>query len=76
MTKYTPDPFYNPDFQEKITARTKLGPGITMAKFLGGNGGLLAKKDTAMVNHCTASQEFNRFIHAACVVLNNIELSM
>jgi len=36
--KYVPDPFYNPDFQSEITSRTKLAPGISMAKFLGGYG--------------------------------------
>ena len=54
MTKYTPDPFYNPDFQEKITARTKLGPGITMAKFLGGNG------EAVTLNHIATDEEKKR----------------
>ena len=54
MTKYTPDPFYNPDFQEKITARTKLGPGITMAKFLGGNG------EAVTLNHIAKEEEKKR----------------
>lgn len=42
---YTPDPQYNPEFQEKITARTKLAPGVTMAKFLAGYG------DNSNLNH-------------------------
>ena len=54
MTKYTPDPFYNPDFQEKITARTKLGPGITLAKFLGGNG------EAVTLNHIATDEEKKR----------------
>lgn len=33
---YTPNPLYNPEFQEEITGRTKLAPGITLSKFLGG----------------------------------------
>jgi len=32
------DPLYNPQFKTTITSSTKLGPGITMAKFLGAPG--------------------------------------
>lgn len=32
------DPQYNPEFQTEITSATKLGPGITCAKFLGARG--------------------------------------
>lgn len=32
------DPRYNPSLQKDITSKTKLGPGITMAKFLGSRG--------------------------------------
>lgn len=35
---YLPEAQYNPEFQEKITSRVKLAPGITIAKFLGGYG--------------------------------------
>jgi len=42
---FTPNPLYNPEFQEKITGRTKLAPGITLAKFLGGYG------DQWTINH-------------------------
>ena len=35
---YLPDPQYNPEYQTEITARTKLAPGITIAKFLAGYG--------------------------------------
>jgi len=35
---FTPDPLYNPIYQKDITPRTKLAPGITMSRFLGGNG--------------------------------------
>src|SRR5210317_1562385 len=35
---YLVDPSYNPNFQNEITSSTKLGPGITMAKFLGSRG--------------------------------------
>ena len=54
MTKYVPDPYYNPDFQEKIVSRTKLGPGITMAKFLGGYG------DATTLNHIATDEEKKR----------------
>ncbi len=54
MTKYVPDPYYNPDFQEKIISRTKLGPGITMAKFLGGYG------DATTLNHIATDEEKKR----------------
>mgnify|MGYP005703877511 FL=1 len=37
-TTYFPDPKFNPLFQEEITSRTRLAPGITMATFLGGLG--------------------------------------
>ena len=36
--EYFPDPKYNPVYADTITSRTKLAPGITMAKFLGGDG--------------------------------------
>ena len=32
------DPVYNPENQEVITSATKLGPGVTIAKFLGAYG--------------------------------------
>jgi hypothetical protein len=32
------DPQYNPEFESEITSSTKLGPGITCAKFLGARG--------------------------------------
>ena len=33
-----PEPNFNPVFQDSITSRTRLAPGITMATFLGGTG--------------------------------------
>lgn len=42
---YTPDPYYNPIYQEDITPRTRLAPGITMSRFLGGTG------DRVSMNH-------------------------
>lgn len=44
---YTPDAFYNPENQSVINARTKLAPGISMARFLGGYG------DKQTMNHIT-----------------------
>lgn len=38
MTTLLVDPQYNPDLQSSITSSTKLGPGITCAKFLGARG--------------------------------------
>ena len=38
QTDLFPDPKFNPVFQEDITSRTRLAPGITMATFLGGHG--------------------------------------
>lgn len=35
---YLADPLYNPENQNEITSETKLGPGITIAKFLGAPG--------------------------------------
>tara|TARA_B110000208_G_C11794148_1_gene438844 strand:- start:1515 stop:2273 length:759 start_codon:yes stop_codon:yes gene_type:complete len=32
------NPQYNPDFEDDITSKTKLGPGISLAKFLGAKG--------------------------------------
>jgi hypothetical protein len=48
---YTPDPQYNPVYQTQITSRTKLAPGISMAKFLGGYG------DKMTMDHIASSQE-------------------
>lgn len=47
---YTPDPQYNPVNQPQITSRTKLAPGITMAKFLGGYG------DRSTMDHIASPQ--------------------
>ena len=38
QTDFFVDPKFNPVFQSEITSRTRLAPGITMAKFLGGIG--------------------------------------
>jgi hypothetical protein len=60
-----PDPVYNPNFVEssEISASTKLGPGITIAKFLGAYG------DRTPFNHVgSASQRQqiarNLYLHA------------
>ena len=37
-TEALPEPNFNPVFQDVITSRTRLAPGITMATFLGGSG--------------------------------------
>ena len=37
-TDLLPEPKYNPVFQDEITSRTKVGPGISIGKFLGGHG--------------------------------------
>lgn len=52
--KYTPDPYYNPDFQDEITAKTKLGPGISLSKFLGGYG------DAVTLDHIATDEEKRR----------------
>ena len=38
MTRLIPDPLYDPNNLSPISSRTKLSPGITMAKFLGAYG--------------------------------------
>ena len=48
---YTPDPLYNPEFQKEINGRTKLGPGISLSKFLGGYG------DQWTINHIGNRQD-------------------
>lgn len=35
---YLPDPLYNPNFLQDVTASTKLGQGISITKFLGAKG--------------------------------------
>ena len=52
MSQFLPNPKYNPEFQEEINAKTKLQPGISMAKFLGGVGWA----DT--IEHITPNQLF------------------
>ena len=52
--KYVPDPYYNTDFQSEITSRTKLAPGISMAKFLGGYG------DAVTLNFIPTDEERKR----------------
>jgi len=38
---YLPDPIYNPNFLNDINSSTKLGPGISIIKFLGAKGSRL-----------------------------------
>lgn len=45
------DAKYNPIFQESITSKTKLAPGISMAKFLGGD------NDPVTLTHITDDNE-------------------
>ena len=60
------DPAYNPERAGKITPQTKLGPGITLAKFLGGYG------SAGNMNHITDDTERldlakNYAIHASLI---------
>tara|TARA_Y200000002_G_C22599567_1_gene628897 strand:+ start:346 stop:969 length:624 start_codon:yes stop_codon:yes gene_type:complete len=48
---YLPDPAYNPEFQKSISSRTKLAPGISLAKFLGGYG------DQVTLSHIATEEE-------------------
>jgi hypothetical protein len=48
---FLPDPKYNPMFQTEITSKTKLAPGISIAKFLGGHG------DSVTLDHITNKQD-------------------
>lgn len=48
-----PDPLYNPDFVSSITTKTKLAPGITMAKFTGASG------DPVSLDHITDANELH-----------------
>ena len=48
------DPVYNPEKQGSITSATKLGPGITIAKFLGAYG------DRTPFNHVVTNTERKR----------------
>jgi hypothetical protein len=54
------DPVYNPNKQGQITSATKLGPGVTIAKFLGAYG------DKTPFNHVitnTARQQIARHLY-------------
>jgi hypothetical protein len=54
------DPVYNPNKQGQITSATKLGPGVTIAKFLGSYG------DKTPFNHVitnTARQQIARHLY-------------
>lgn len=48
---FVPDPVYNPELKASISSRTKLAPGITMAKFLGGSG------DPVTLDHISSQGE-------------------
>jgi len=50
-TDVVPNPKFNPVFQDEISARTRLAPGITMAKFLGSKG------DPVTMNHIVTDAE-------------------
>ena len=51
MTILVVDPVYNPNLVATITSATKLGPGITIAKFLGAYG------DRTSFNHIGTKKE-------------------
>ena len=50
------DPVYNPNFQSTISSSTKLAPGITCAKFLGGLGSRLQIERLSIDLHLMARQ--------------------
>lgn len=64
------DPVYNPEFQSEITSATKLGPGITIAKFLGAYG------DRTSFNHVSGKSSRlqiarNLYLHAEAMRIIN-----
>ena len=62
------DPVYNPNLVATITSATKLGPGITIAKFLGAYGdrtsfnhiGTKKEREAAKLLHWKAKEEGKR----------------
>ena len=77
MAIFAVDPAYNPERAGKITPQTKLAPGITVAKFLGGYG------SQTNMNHITDNTERlnlakNYSIHASImrrVIKNQVEFN-
>lgn len=72
-----PDPKYNPSNSGGITSGTKLGPGITMAKFLGARGSRtnLEKHDEVFSDRLQLAN--NLYLHAEAMqtIYNNFEFS-
>lgn len=65
---YLADPKYNPEFQSTISSKTELGPGITMAKFLG-SPGTRVQLDQVQVDHRQLAR--NLYLHAELLRLTS-----
>lgn len=61
---FLPDPYYNPNFIEKISSKTKLAPGVTMAKFMGSPG---TRMQFEQYQGDTAQLARNLYLHAQLI---------
>lgn len=61
---YLADPLYNPDFSSVITSSTKLGQGVTLAKFLGSRGGRVQLEQLSVDKKQLAR---NLYLHAEAI---------
>ena len=65
----TPDPKYNPMWQEEITAKTKLAPGIPMSSFFGWNDTVTINEITKKSDRLTLAKQY--YLHAEAMLKVN-----
>ena len=58
ITTILPNPRYNPVFQPDITAKTKLGDGITMSNFFGWSDAVTINEVTKRSDRVTLAKQY------------------
>ena len=62
ITTIVPNPLYNPVWQADITAKTKLGDGITMSNFFGWSDSVTINQVTKRSDRVTLAKQY--YLHA------------
>ena len=69
ITTIVPNPLYNPVWQADITAKTKLGDGITMSNFFGWSDAVTINEVTKRSDRVTLAKQY--YLHAEAIATIN-----
>ena len=69
ITTIVPNPLYNPVWQADITAKTKLGDGITMSNFFGWSDAVTINEVTKRSDRVTLAKQY--YLHAEAIATVN-----